>query len=103
MLSLTPTFVKLLMHEFPKQSPLFPILHHQEMVASGDEIMRDIGRRAVAVDGRFLVKQGFCNATIGYYNRGCRTKFERNYGTVFLGPFCEPELVWLASIESPSS
>ena len=87
--SLTPSFIELLMQELSEQSPLFSMLHNQDMVASGDEIMGDIGRRAIAVDGRFLVNEGFNNATIRDYNRGCWTKLERNYGTVFLGPFCE--------------
>ena len=73
------------------------------MVAPGDEIMSDIGIRAVAIDGRFLVKEGFYNARIIDYNRGCMTKFERNYRTVFLGPFCESASVYLASIIIPSA
>lgn len=60
--------------------------------------MNDIGMRAVAIDGRFLVKEGFYNAGTSYYDRGCRTKFERNYWTVFLGPFCESRSVFLAGM-----
>lgn len=60
------------------------------MVAPGDEIMSDIGMRAVAIDCRFLVKEVFCNATIIDYDRGSVTKPKRKDRTVFLGPFCEP-------------
>ena len=73
------------------------------MVTSGNEIMRDIGMRAVAVDGRFLVNQGFYNARTTDYNCRCRTKFERNYGTVFLGPFCESGLGLVSKLSIPSS
>ena len=69
------------------------------MVAPGDEIMSDIGMRAVAIDGRFLVKEGFYNATITDYDCGCRTEFERKNRTVFLGPFCESGSVSLASVD----
>lgn len=103
MFSLTPNFIELLMHELSEQSPLFTKLHNQEMVTPGDEIMRDIRRRAIAVDGRFFVNEGFNNATISDYNRGCWTKFERNYGTVFLGPFCESGSFWLANTNSTST
>lgn len=77
--------------------------HDQKMVTSSDEIMGDIWKRAVAVDGRFLVNESFYNATISDYNQGCRTKFERNYGTVFLGPFCESGSALLANINNPSA
>ena len=72
------------------------------MVAPGDEIMSDIGMRAVAIDGRFLVKEGFYNATIIDYDCGSRTKFERKYRTVFLGPFCESGSVSLAGVDISS-
>lgn len=89
MISLTPSFIQLLMHELSKQSPFFPSVHHQKVVAPGDEIISDIGMRTVAIDGRFLHKEGFYNTSIIYYDRCCRTKLERKYGTVFLGPFCK--------------
>lgn len=69
------------------------------MVAPGDEIMSNIGMRAVTIDGRFLVKEGFYNATSIDYDCGFRTKFERKYRTVFLGPFCESGSVSLASVD----
>ena len=72
------------------------------MVAPGDEIMSDIGVRAIAIDGGFLVKEGFDNATISDYDCVCRTKFERKYWTVFLGPFCESGSDSLASVDVPS-
>ena len=103
MFPLAPSLMELLMHELSEQSPLFSMPHYQEMVASGDEIMCDIWKRAVAVNVRFLVNESFYNATISDYNQGCRTKFERNYGAVFLGPFCESGSVWLANINNPSA
>ena len=103
MFLLTPSFMKLLMHELSKQSPFFPTVHQQKVVAPGDEIMSDIGLRAVAIDGRFLVQEGFYNARISYYDRGRGTKFERNYGTVFLGPFCESGWAFSASINIRSA
>ena len=42
MFPLTPSFTELLMHELSKQSPLFPPVHQQEIVAPGDEIVSDI-------------------------------------------------------------
>lgn len=72
------------------------------MVAPGHEIMSDIGTRAVAIDGRFFVKEGFYNATIIDYDCGFRTEFERKDRTVFLGPFRESGSVSLASVDISS-
>ena len=81
------------------------MLHSQEIVASGDEIMRDIGRRAFAVDGRFLVNEGFYNATISDYKFTIAVVGPslRNYGTVLLGPFCKSGSFWLANTNSLSA
>lgn len=54
------------------------------------------------MDGRFLIKEGFHNATIIDYDCGFRTKFERKYRTVFLGPFCDSGSVSLARVDTSS-
>lgn len=101
MFPLTSPFMKFLMYQLPEKFPLFPIVHHHKTVALFDEIMGDIGRRAVAINSRFLVNERFYNASITDYNGSCRTKFERNYGPIFFCPFCESESVLLASINIP--
>lgn len=58
--------------------------------------------RAVAIYGRFLVKEGFYDATITDYDCGCRTILERKDRTVSLGPFCESGSVSLASVDISS-
>ncbi len=99
MFSLIPSFIKMLIYKFPKQSPLFPIIHHCKRVPLGDEIMSDIRMRSVAINGRFLVKESFYNARIIDYNRCCRAKFERKYRAVFLGPVCKSGSIFLASVD----
>lgn len=102
MFPLTSPFIKFLMYQLPEKLPLFPIVHHHKTVTLFDKIMGDIGRRAVAINSRFLVNERFYNASITDYNGSCRTKFEKNYGPIFFCPFCESESVLLASIKIPS-
>lgn len=57
MLSLNTAFIELLMYKPAEFSPFVTMLHHQKVVATGHEVMRDVRWWPVAIDGALLVDQ----------------------------------------------
>ena len=53
------------MDQSTKRPPLVSVMHHKQMIAFGDEIMRDEGWGPVAVDGAFLVERLFHESPVG--------------------------------------
>lgn len=74
--------------EFP---PEVSILHDQEMVPAGHQIVRDVRRGTVAVFGAFLVNELFDDPAVGDHDRGPRAELERIQSPICRGPFGKSE------------
>lgn len=92
MLLLTFPLVEMLMDQFSKLPPFLPLAHHQGMVSSCDQYLRNVGSGTITVDGRFFVDQCFDEGTIGDDDGGGRAEFEGEDSTVLLSPFCKFEV-----------
>ena len=82
---------KMLVHEFTKRPPLVAVMHHKQVVALGDKIVRDERGRPVVIEGAFLVNCLFDDTPVCDYSHGPVTDFQRVQAAVLLGPFREPE------------
>ena len=54
-LSLNAAFIELLIYKLTEFSPLIAIFHHQKVVATGHEVMRDARSWPVTIDGALLI------------------------------------------------
>ena len=57
MLSLNAALIELLIYKLAEISPFVAMLHHQKVVATGHEVMRDVRWWPVTIDGALLVDQ----------------------------------------------
>lgn len=78
------------MNQSTKGSPLIAVMHDQEMIPLGDQIMRDERRRAVAGDAAFLVDEFFDDFSVCDDCHGAVAKFEAVEPAILFGPLCEP-------------
>lgn len=90
MLFLAYVGCKVLVDHLAERTPCVVVVHYQQVIAFGDEIMGDVGRWSGTVERTFLVKHLFHQTTIGddYCGRG--PKFEGEQAAIDLGPLCEP-------------
>jgi hypothetical protein len=89
MLLITPRFMELLMHELAEQSPLIAMPHDQEMVPSCHEVVRNVRRRSIAVDGALLIQHRLDQTPIRQHHRCGWSELEREDASVLLRPFRE--------------
>lgn len=55
MLSVNHGFRQVLVRQPAKRTPFVSIVHHQEMISLGDELLGNVRMRSVAVDGALSV------------------------------------------------
>lgn len=93
----------MLMNQPTKGSPLIAVMHDQEMIPFGDQIMRDERRRAVAGDAAFLIDEFFDDFSVCDDCHGAAAKFEAVEPAILLGPLCEPTFRYLRVVLDHSS
>lgn len=98
---------EVLVNDFAVPLPYFAIVCDQNVVATCDEVMRDVAVRAVTVDAGLLVDELFHKSTVSEYDGRCRSEFkgedsavslaiesipsrQHNIREEYLCPFCEP-------------
>ena len=85
---------EMLMHELSKRSPLVAVMHHQQVVALCDEIVRDERGRPVVVQCAFFVNRLLDDAAVGDDGHGPAAHFQGVQAAVLLSPFGESSSVW---------
>ena len=79
-------FHESLVDELTHRTPGGPVLHHQDMISTSDQI-RDERLWPAAVEGTFLVQQSLDVLPVANHERGILKSFQGKDASVFLGPF----------------
>lgn len=78
------------MDEFAELAPLVTLVHNQDMVAVGNQIVRNIGCWPVTIIRTPPVNQCFYQAPVCQHYGCSGSQLQREYAAISLSPFSEP-------------
>lgn len=66
------TLIEVIVNQLPDRSPLLTVAHDERVIAACDEIVGDIGRWPIAIDGTLFIDEGFHQFSVGDHHGRCR-------------------------------